>query len=71
MLQEPDSAIAEALVRLESDLIIPDFWLAEATNVLWVQVRRKLLTPEEAQEGLALLRALIGPPHVWAIAAGY
>jgi len=61
VLQEPDSAIAEALVRLESDLIIPDFWLAEATNVLWVQVRRKLLTLEEAQEGLALLRALIAP----------
>lgn len=61
VLQEPDSPFAEALVRIEPDLLIPDFWLAEATNVLWVQVRRKLLTPDEAREGLALLRALIQP----------
>ena len=61
VLQEPDSHVAEALVRIESDLLIPDFWLAEATNVLWVQVRRKVLTPDEAREGLALLRALIQP----------
>jgi predicted nucleic acid-binding protein len=44
VLQEPDSHLAEALVRVEPDLLIPDFWLGEATNVLWVQVRRKLLT---------------------------
>ena len=61
VLQEPDSHVAEALVRFEPDLLIPDFWLAEATNVLWVQVRRKVLTPDEAREGLALLRALIQP----------
>lgn len=28
-----------------------------ARNVLWVQVRRKLLTPAEARDALALLRA--------------
>jgi predicted nucleic acid-binding protein len=61
VLQEPDSHVAEALVRIEPELLIPDFWLGEATNVLWVQVRRKLLTPDEAREGLALLRALIQP----------
>ena len=30
------------------DLLVPDFWLNEACNVLWLQVRRKLFTPEEA-----------------------
>ena len=61
VLQEPDSHFAEALLRIEPDLLIPDFWLGEATNVLWLQVRRKLLTPEEAREGLALLRTQIPP----------
>ena len=66
VLQEPDSHLAEALVRIEPDLLVPDFWLNDATNVLWLQVRRKLFTPGEAREGLALLRA--GPidptPHM-------
>ena len=61
VLQEPDSHFAEALLRIEPDLLVPDFWLGEATNVLWLQVRRKLLTPEEAREGLALLRTQIPP----------
>ena len=61
MLQEPDSPAAEALLRIEPDLLIPDFWLGEAANVLWVQVRRKLFTPDEAREALALLRATIEP----------
>jgi predicted nucleic acid-binding protein len=61
VLQESDSHFAEALLRIEPDLLIPDFWLGEATNVLWLQVRRKLLTPGEAREGLALLRAQIPP----------
>jgi len=56
VLQEPDSHLAAALVRSEPDLLVPDFWLNEATNVLWLQVRRKLFTPDEAREGLALLR---------------
>jgi predicted nucleic acid-binding protein len=61
VLQEPDSHLAEALLRIEPELLVPDFWLGEATNVLWVQVRRKRLTPDEAREGLALLRALVEP----------
>ena len=61
MLQEPDSHLADALARSGEDLLIPDFWLNEATNVLWLQVRRKLLTPDEAREGLALLQAQLAP----------
>jgi predicted nucleic acid-binding protein len=61
VLQEPDSHLAEALVRSEPDLLVPDFWLNEATNVLWLQVRRKVLTPDEAREGLSLLKAQIEP----------
>jgi len=61
-LDEPDSGLAEALVRIEPELLlVPDFWLNEATNVLWLKARRKLMTPVEAREGLALLRALLGP----------
>jgi predicted nucleic acid-binding protein len=60
-LEEPDSDVAAALVRIEPDLFVPDFWLNEATNVLWLQVRRKLFTPDEAREGLALLRAQVEP----------
>jgi len=61
VLQEPDSHLAAALVRIEPNLLIPDFWLHEATNVLWLQVRRKSFTPEEAREGLSLLRAQLEP----------
>ncbi len=61
LLQEPDSYLAEALVRAEPDLLVPDFWLNEATNVLWLQVRRKIFTPDEAREGLSLLKAQIEP----------
>ena len=61
VLQEPDSHLAAALVRIEPNLLIPDFWLHEATNVLWLQVRRKAFTPEEAREGLSLLRAQLEP----------
>jgi predicted nucleic acid-binding protein len=61
VLEEPDSHLAEALVRIEPDLLVPDFWLNEATNVLWLQVRRKLLSPDEARDGLALLRAQVEP----------
>lgn len=61
VLPEPDSSAAHALLRTEPDLLVPDFWLGEATNVLWLQVRRKRLTPTEAREGLALLEAAIAP----------
>lgn len=61
ILQELDSHFADALARSGEDLLVPDFWLNEATNVLWLQVRRRLLTPDEAREGLALLRAQVEP----------
>jgi predicted nucleic acid-binding protein len=61
VLDEPDSHLAQALVRIEPDLLVPDFSLNEATSILWLQVRRKLFTPDEAQEGLALLRAQVEP----------
>lgn len=61
VLREPDSHQAAALVLSGEALLVPDFWLNEATNVLWLQVRRNLLTPEEAREGLALLRAQLEP----------
>jgi predicted nucleic acid-binding protein len=61
VLQEPDSHFAEALARSKEDLLAPDFWLNEATNVLWLQVRRNVFTPDEAREGLALLRTQIKP----------
>jgi predicted nucleic acid-binding protein len=61
VIEEPDSDLAEALVRIEPDLLVPDFWLNEATDVLWLQVRRKLFTPDEAREGLALLRDQLEP----------
>ena len=61
VLQEADSPLAERLARSDVDLLVPDFWLHEACNVLWLQVRRKLLTPNEAREALALLRAQVEP----------
>jgi len=61
VLQEPDSHLAEALLRDAAGLCVPDFWLNEATNVLWLQVRRRLLTADEAREGLALLEAQMAP----------
>jgi hypothetical protein len=42
-------------------LLILDFGLGDATNLLWLQVRRKLLTPEVAGAGLALLRTRVRP----------
>ena len=61
VLVEPDSHLAEALARSGEDLLVPDFWLGEAVNVLWLQVRRKRLTPREAMEGLMLLRDQVKP----------
>jgi predicted nucleic acid-binding protein len=61
VLPEPDSHLAEALVLHEPDLLVPDFWLHEATNILWLQVRKTRFTPDEAREALALLRAQLAP----------
>jgi predicted nucleic acid-binding protein len=59
VLQEADSGHARALIRLERDLLAPDFWLNEAANVLWLQVRKGVFTPDEARAGLGLLRAQV------------
>jgi predicted nucleic acid-binding protein len=61
VLQEPDSPQAERLARSDVDLLVPDFWLNEACNVLWLRVRRKLFTPKEARDALMLLRDQIEP----------
>ncbi len=61
LLAEHDSAVAEALAVSEEELLVPDFWLNEACNVLWLQVRRNVFSAAEAQEGLALLRAQAEP----------
>ena len=60
-LDEPDSLWAEALVHGDEELLVPDFWLHEAANVCWLQVHKRVWTPEEAREGLALLRAQVPP----------
>ena len=61
VLDEPDSHWAEALARGDEEILAPDFWLHEATNVCWLQVRKRVWTPDEAKEGLALLRAQVVP----------
>ena len=61
VLPEHDSHLAQALAVSGETLLVPDFWLGEATNILWLQVRRGILTPDEAREGLALLRARVEP----------
>ena len=40
VLQEPDSHLADALARSGANLLVPDFWLNEATNVVWLQASR-------------------------------
>ena len=61
VLQEPDRRQAERLARSDVDLLVPDFWLNEACNVLWLRVRRKLFTPQEARDALTLLRDQVAP----------
>jgi len=61
VLPEHDSHLAQALAVSAETLLIPDFWLGEATNVLWLQVRRGIFTSDEAREGLAMLRVQVEP----------
>lgn len=61
VLQERDSHLAQALATGGETLLVPDFWLNEACNVLWLQVRRRAFSADEAREGLALLRAQVEP----------
>jgi predicted nucleic acid-binding protein len=59
VLQEADSHLARALAVSDETLLVPDFWLNEACNVLWLQVRKNVFSPGEAREGLGLLRAQV------------
>ena len=59
VLDEPDSHLAEVLATGDEELLVPDFWLGEACNVCWLQVRRRIWTPAEAREAFSLLRALV------------
>ncbi len=61
VLDEPDSDLASALTEGEEEILLPDFWLNEATNICWLQVRKRKWSADEAREGLALLRALVPP----------
>lgn len=61
VLEEPDSHLARALAVSDEPLLVPDFWLNEACNVLWLQVQKMVFTADEAREGLALLRAQVEP----------
>lgn len=61
VLDEPDSHLAQAIAEDEEELLVPDFWLNEACSVCWLQVRKRVWTPDEAREGLALLRAQVPP----------
>ena len=56
VLPEPDSGLAQALAEREENLLLPDFWLNEATNVCWLQVRKGKWSPQEARDALRLLR---------------
>lgn len=61
-ISEPDSALAAVVLAGDDVLLVPDFWLNEAANVLWVQTRRrggsgnKGWSADEVREGLSLLR---------------
>lgn len=55
VLAEPDSPVAEA-VAVGRVLLAPDLMLVECSNILWKNVRRGLLTGEEAEHALTLLQ---------------
>jgi predicted nucleic acid-binding protein len=61
VLQEPDSHLAQALAEGHEELLVPDFWLNEACNICWLQVRKSIWTPDEAREAFNLLQAQIPP----------
>lgn len=61
VLPEPDSHHAQALAVGNEPLLVPDFWLNEATNVCWLQTRKGKWAPGEAREALELLRAQVTP----------
>ena len=58
VLSEPGSETAEKLFAGQDELLLPDFWLSEATSVMWREVYRRKMTADEAYEGLERLIAL-------------
>ena len=61
VLREPDSGSADALLNSGETLLVPDFWLNEVANVMWVQVRRGVFTAQDAREGLTLMQNRVEP----------
>jgi predicted nucleic acid-binding protein len=61
VLAEPDSHLAQVLAEGEEELLVPDFWLNEATNVCWLQARKGVWSADEAREALQLLRTQVPP----------
>jgi predicted nucleic acid-binding protein len=59
VLPEPDSRLAQALAEGDEELLIPDFWLNEATNVCWLQAHKGKWSADEAREALELLRVQV------------
>ena len=67
-IHEPDSHVALALLkRHKTELLVPDFWLNEATNVLWLQVHREgtaqrpIWPASKARDALVLLQGVMKP----------
>ena len=40
VLPEADSHLAQALAESDEELLLPDFWLNEATNICWLQTHK-------------------------------
>jgi len=59
VLPEPDSHWAQALAESDEALLLPDFWLNEATNICWLQTHKGKWSADEAREALELLRAQV------------
>ena len=59
VLPEPDSSLAQALAESDEELLLPDFWLNEATNICWLQMHKGKWSADEAREALDLLRAQV------------
>ena len=57
VLPEFDSRLAQALAESDEELLLPDLWLNEATNICWLQTHKGKWSADEAREALDLLRA--------------
>lgn len=57
VIREPDSAAAERVLE-RFRLAAPELLAVECANALWLQVRRRLMSPAEARAALADLLAV-------------